>query len=135
MQRNAILLLTLMLLGLHVLPGAAPAAVRAETFVRYDGALGGTPDTQGFTYLTLPLVGAAARQSFTDGATTLDTTAVQAESAGYFAQNMPALDRNLGYTVRFTVAVEQETHANPHTIAYTRRNPAAGRPALPANRA
>ena len=119
MQRNAILLLTLMLLGLRALTGAAPDAVRAETFVLYDGALGGTPDAQGFTYLTLPLVGAAARQSFADGATTLDTTAVQAESAGYFAQNMPVLDRNLGYTVRFTVAVEEEAHASPHRAGFS----------------
>ena len=39
------------LAGMLLAPGTPPAAAATVTF--YDGALGGTPDTQGFTYLTL----------------------------------------------------------------------------------
>ena len=51
-----------------------PIAPQATT-VLYDGALNtGTPDTQGFLYLTNPFSGAQATQTFTSPVTTLDTT-------------------------------------------------------------
>lgn len=88
-----------------------------ETTTLYDGARGGTPDAQGFTYL----VGAnAARQTFESGATTLDTMALTGDIAGYFADAQgffaspvkpPALKRSDGFTVTFTIQIEAESHA------------------------
>ncbi len=98
------------ILGLLIIPGASPAT--AATVTLYDGALNtGTPDTQGFFYLTKP-VPSQARQSFTNGATTLTTTLQISDQAGYFASplQMPQLDRTAGYTVRFTAQVLQESH-------------------------
>lgn len=98
---------------------AQPTAVPAETTVLYDGALGDTPDTQGFLYQTDPFLGAAATQAFADGATVLDTTAVPGESAGYFALGMPVLDRAQGFTATFVVQIEGEAHANPHRAGFS----------------
>ncbi|MDQ4076381.1 MAG: hypothetical protein M3220_09070, partial [Chloroflexota bacterium] len=91
---------------------AVSEAFATETVVLYDGALGGTPDRQGFLYLTQPLR-AEATQSFEDGVTTLDTTVVREEMVGYFSRStlMPTLDRMRGYTVSFTVQVASEDHA------------------------
>lgn len=85
-----------------------------STVTLYDGALGGTPDTQGFTYLTNPLFNPSATQTFANGVTTLDTTPSTGEAAGYFANSTlyPALDRTAGYSLLFTAQVVTETHAN-----------------------
>jgi hypothetical protein len=83
------------------------------TLILYDAALGGTPDTQGkLTYRDTRA--AAAVQSFADGCTTLDTMTNQQDGAGYFADPhaLPALDRQNGYTRRFTVQVVEEYHAD-----------------------
>src|SRR5436309_1393949 len=82
-----------------------------RTIILYDAALGGTPDTQGrLAYRASP--DAAATQTFADGVTTLDTTARQADSAGYFAdpRAIPALDRAAGYALSFTVQLVAERH-------------------------
>jgi hypothetical protein len=84
-----------------------------HTITLYDAALGGTPDTQGqLTYRDSRA--AAAGQSFADGVTTLDTTTNQKDSAGYFAdpRAIPALDRQRGYALHFTVQVVEEYHAD-----------------------
>jgi hypothetical protein len=83
------------------------------SIVLYDAALGGTPDTQGkLTYRDARA--AAATQLFADGCTTLDTMTNQQDSAGYIAnpRAIPALDRQNGYTLRFTVQVAEEYHAD-----------------------
>jgi hypothetical protein len=101
------------ILGLLLLPGTPPAA--AATVTLYDGALNtGTPGTQGFSYLTEPIVSAQASQSFANGTTTLTTTLQISDKAGYFAKSnlMPQLDRTAGYTVRFTTQVLEENHSN-----------------------
>src|SRR5688572_2245247 len=82
-----------------------------EPVVLYDGALGGTPETQGrIAYRTSP--SAIARQTFEDGATTLDTTRALRDAAGYMVdgRSIPALDRALGYTLSFTVHIVEEAH-------------------------
>jgi hypothetical protein len=91
---------------------------RAEV-VLYDGALDTTPDLQGWTYLTLPLVGADASQSASGGRTTLDTTADMSEMAGYFLGGpfgdpalAPVLDRATGYTLSFDLRLDVESHAS-----------------------
>src|SRR3954451_24944602 len=85
-----------------------------NTIILYDGALGGTPDTQGqLIFRTSP--GALATQAFADGATMLDTMANQADAVGYFANLraiIPALDRERGYKLSFTVQVVAEYHAD-----------------------
>src|SRR5438874_343919 len=77
---------------------SAPPAC-ASTFTLYDGALGGTPDTQGMAFLT-PSV--SATQTFSNGVTILDTTLKQGDLAGYFGDHagyfgnsvdVPVLDR------------------------------------------
>ena len=88
---------------------SASAAVTAL----YDGSLNtGTPDTQGFLYLTSPQVGVQATQAFSSPVTTLDTTLQMSDYAGYFAEPglYPPLDRAGGYQVLFTVQVITETH-------------------------
>jgi len=86
--------------------------------VLYDGSAGGTPDAQGWLYRTLPLGGASALNGAAGGVTTLDTTAVRTDYAGWFSEFlpsgrhplMPALDRAAGYVVRFDLQVLAEGH-------------------------
>jgi hypothetical protein len=81
----------------------------------YDGALNtGTPDTQGFLYLTYPLFSAQATQTFTNPVTTLDTTPQRTDDAGYFAKSglYAPLDRGRGYQVQFTAQVVTESHVS-----------------------
>jgi hypothetical protein len=83
------------------------------SIVLYDAALGGTPDTQGeLTYRDARAV--AATQSFADGCTTFDTMTNQQDSAGYFAdpRAIPALSRQKGYALHFTVQIIEEYHAD-----------------------
>ncbi|HET9223061.1 MAG TPA: hypothetical protein VFO07_11180 [Roseiflexaceae bacterium] len=107
------------ILGLRLLPDTPPAV--AATVTLYDGALGGTPDTQGFSYLTEPIVSAQASQSFANGTTTLTTTLQISDKAGYFAKNerMPQLDRTAGYTVRFATQVLEENHSNNNRAGFS----------------
>jgi len=81
--------------------------------VLYDGSLNtGTPDTQGFFYLSYPLTGTHATQAFTSPVTLLDTTPQMSDYAGYFAKPIgyAPLDRANGCQVLFTVRVLSETH-------------------------
>jgi hypothetical protein len=108
------------ILGLLLLPGTPPAA--AATVTLYDGTLNtGTPDTQGFSYLTEPIFSPQASQSFANGVTTLTTTLQISDKAGYFAKNppMPQLDRTAGYTVRFTAQVLEELHNNNNRAGFS----------------
>jgi hypothetical protein len=91
----------------------------------YDGALGGTPDNQGFTYL----VSGTASNTANGGVTTLDTTSSNnnANQAGYFntvpplsvPPSFPILNRATGYTIRFTAQVITETHANNNRAGFS----------------
>ncbi len=93
---------------------ASPAAAT----VLYSGSGTQTPDDQGWIYMTNPIVGASAVNTATDGVTTLDTTAVRSDQAGYFSEFallgshplMPVLDRSAGYIVRFTLGLISEGH-------------------------
>ena len=82
----------------------------AGAAVLYDGSLGGgtqTPADQGWLYTDLS--GGLAVHGAVGGVTTLDTTASDLISAGYAR---PALmDRTTGYTVRFTVRLQSESHS------------------------
>jgi hypothetical protein len=88
----------------------------------YDGALNtGTPDSQGFFYLTYPLTGTQSTQVFTSPATALDTTRQMSDHAGYFAKPIgyAPLDRATGYQVLFTVEVLSETHVSPDRAGFS----------------
>ena len=89
-----------------------PSAQPQTTIILYDGAAGGTPNTQQLYYQTWPLIGAAANQSYADGATTLDTTPNIDEYAGYGTDDLPTLDRAVGYSAEFTIQVLAETHTS-----------------------
>ena len=118
------LLIALALLPISTLPPAPikvtaaaanhPIGLQATT-VLYDGALNtGTPDTQGFLYLTNPFSGVQATQTFTNPVTILDTTPQRTDYAGYFAKPTlyAPLDRARGYQVRFTAQVVAESHVS-----------------------
>jgi hypothetical protein len=94
----------LALLACTLIPGSAGAA--AVTL--YDGALGGTPSTQGMLFQ-----GTGGSQSFAAGLTTLDTSLTSAAQAGYTAKlgRLPVLNRVKGFTLRFTVQLDAESHA------------------------
>src|SRR6266487_6086398 len=97
-------------------PAAAPAC--ASTSTLYDGALGGTPDTQGLLYQSFAM---SARQIFSNGVTILDTTPRQSDLAGYVGDptSVPALDRTSGYTLTFSVQVVSEAHNNNNRAGFS----------------
>jgi hypothetical protein len=92
-------------------PQAPAAPACASTSTLYDGALGGTPDTQGLLYQSFAV---SATQTFSNGLTILDTTPRQSDLAGYIGNpaSVPALDRTSGYTLTFGVQVVSEAHSN-----------------------
>ncbi len=98
----------------------------ASPNVLYDGTLNtGTPNKQGFLYLTYPLTDAQATQIFTSPVTLLDTTPQMSDYAGYFANLLakpplyPPLDRATGYQVLFTIQVMSETHTSPNRAGFS----------------
>lgn len=99
---------TLLLACLLLLCGAIPQRANAATRALYDGALGGTPDTQGMLFQ-----GLGATQSAASGITTLDSSAANLAQAGYSPSigSQVTLERTQGYTLRFRVAIASETHA------------------------
>lgn len=112
--------------GLSITAAAGLPRAAQSTFVLYDGALNtGTPDTQGFIYLTFPLTNALATQSFTNGVTLLDTTPRMTDYAGYFARRIvdptfyPPLDRSHGYQVLFTTQVISESHVSENRAGFS----------------
>jgi hypothetical protein len=92
----------------------------ATEVVLYNGAAGGLPASQGhFTYAD---PGGQATQSFSNGVTTFDTTASNSISAGYGytgATDGLTFDRAAGYTVRVTVQIMSEQHANPDRAGFS----------------
>ncbi len=100
---------------LFMLTAFQPGTPLQQTIL-YDGALGGTPDTQGFTYVAFA---ESASQAYAGGVTTLDTTPIQSDQAGYFANEHPSLDRQTGYTVQFSMQLLAEVHASQHRAGFS----------------
>ncbi len=105
-------------------PGASdPADSPAwSTVVLYDGALNtGTPDTQGFFYLTSSPGAVLATQSFSHGVTLLDTMPQRQDHAGYFADvtRYPPLDHARGFQVLFTTRVVTESHTSENRAGFS----------------
>ncbi|MFZ0546999.1 MAG: hypothetical protein WAM60_16240 [Candidatus Promineifilaceae bacterium] len=102
----------------------ARTLLATTTYTLYDGALGGTPNSQGsLLYLNLPP--GSATNSASSGVTTLDTTIVNDGAyAGYFNDHdtnadIPVLNRTTGYTLTFTAQVESESHANNNRAGFS----------------
>jgi hypothetical protein len=112
-QRLALFLLLLSTTLLAAFQAGEPAW---QTTVLYDGALGGTPDTQGFTYVALA---ASASQTYANGLTILDTMTTTGDLAGYFGQDIPPLDRQEGYSLQFTIQMIDENHDNRHRAGFS----------------
>lgn len=100
------------------------APIVGLTHVLYDGASGGTPDTQGFFYLPV----GQASNTWAGGITTLNTFTDTTTQAGYanaipplvpVPSSFPVLDRATGYTLRFTTQVVNETHANNNRAGFS----------------
>ena len=117
-------------IALLLLPASRPSSAEsasadlpfAATNVLYEGSLNtGTPDTQEFFYLTQPLTGTQATQTFSSPSTLLDTTSQINDYAGYFANPLgyAPLDRVGGYQVLFTVQVISETHVNTDRAGFS----------------
>ena len=113
---HIILLFGAFLFPASLLAARLPSDNTTQTTILYDGELGGTPDTQGFDYLAFAT---SASQTYSNGVTTLDTTAVRADQAGYFAKEHPSLDRQNGYSVQFTTQIAEENHASQHRAGFS----------------
>jgi hypothetical protein len=98
---------------------AAPAG--ATTEILYDGALGSTPDAQGWVYASFPLTGAKATQSVEGASTILDTTPEMRDMAGYFYTRPPeqALDRGIGFRLVFNLRIAEERHVSPNRAGFS----------------
>jgi hypothetical protein len=84
-----------------------------DLVILYDGVLDtGTPDTQGFKMLVMPMVGSSATQSYKAGVTTLDTQQSTNDLTGYFAKPnlMPILYQEKGFTLSFKIQIVREEH-------------------------
>jgi hypothetical protein len=109
------------LFPLATLALALGTAVGASAATLYDGALASLPSAQGWSYLTDPLpppfgAGVLATRSLAGGGAVLDTTPRQSDSAGYFSlagdrPALPVLDRTAGFTLGFSLQIQDENHA------------------------
>ena len=102
-----------MIVSCCVLAIAVIAAGRAQAVVLYDGALGTVPQSQGWLYLTDPLVGSSATLTAAGGTAVLDTTAARGESAGLFSHlqpGVPTLTRTPGFELLIYLQVKNEGH-------------------------
>jgi Ca2+-binding RTX toxin-like protein len=72
----------------------------------YDGT--GTPNSQGFTYQTLPYLPTATIQNGNQLTTSIT------DYVGYSVKSelMPILDRNIGYSIKFTAQILSENHSS-----------------------
>jgi hypothetical protein len=97
------------------------------TAVLYDAGLGTRPSAQGWTYLADPIFGAAARESFADGAALLDTTPVVSDKAGWFSNlppfprhsAQPELNAERGFLVSFEMRLGTEQHNTDHRAGFS----------------
>lgn len=88
-------------------PAHAAMAQANEQTMLYNGS--GSPNEQGFLYLTQPFGSASATQIGTN----LDTTPKKSDQAGFFVRSsfMPQLDSQKGYVLHFAVRLNAENHA------------------------
>lgn len=106
----------------------AVAGAPTDTLVLYDGALGGTPDTQNMVYGAIdlvfppfpPVVEATQTYSPAVQATILDTTPDMDDMAGYGVTPtlMPTLTRQNGFQLHFTMRLAEGNHVSKHRAGF-----------------
>lgn len=105
---------------------AMQQAANETKTVLYDGAAGGTPDTQNLVYAALdptnpPFFTAQATQTYSPSlaATILNTTPDMNEYAGYsISTSLPiTLDRNTGFQAAVRLRIASETHSSGNNRA------------------
>ncbi len=111
----------LLLTGLQTAVAASPT----DAVVFYDGALGGTPDTQNMVYGAIDLefpftVEATQTYSAAMQATILDTTPDMSDMAGYGVTPtmVPTLTRQNGFQLHFTLRMAEEMHTSQHRAGF-----------------
>ncbi len=107
------------LVGLLCLPGVpgmgwAPGAAQAQPL--FDAAPGTLPAAQGWSYAAVP---GLAAQSHTGAAVRLDTTAANAESAGYARRLDPPLDRRAGFNLVLRFRLPAERHSRTDRAGFS----------------
>jgi len=103
---------------------ACPSARRATAAIitLYDATLGGNPDSQGWLTRSGD---AGAVETVSPNGTSLDTTAAANIQSGYsnlfslLGGSFPALDRQSGYRLRFTVQLGSESHTSGHRAGFS----------------
>jgi hypothetical protein len=90
------------------------AVTSAQTL--YDAASGSLPAQQGWGYAAFP---GQATQTLEADAVRLNTWSTTVEQAGYGRAAPIPLDRTVGFTVRFTVRLLQESHGSPDRAGFS----------------
>lgn len=87
----------------------ATTPAMAQGITLYDGAQGGTPDSQSMVFQ-----GIGGSQSAANGRTTLDTSLNKGFQAGYSPKPgvVPSLDRANGFRLQFTIQLISENHSS-----------------------
>ena len=106
-RRHRAQAVVVLLLSLHI---SGPA----QTY--YDATLGTVPETQGWAYIAL---GLGTAKSLSGDSVLLDTSAQANNQAGWSGIAVPPLDRNLGFTLLFTVQLNDEAHNNDSRAGFS----------------
>ncbi|MBW4610169.1 MAG: DUF4347 domain-containing protein [Hassallia sp. WJT32-NPBG1] len=95
-------------ISLTAVNDAPVIAIPGASFDIYNGT--GTPNSQGFIYQTLPYLPTGTIQNGNQ----LNTSTTITDYVGYAAKAelMPILDRNTGYSIKFSAQITSENHSN-----------------------
>jgi hypothetical protein len=89
----------------------------SSAVVLYDASIGTDPDQQGWIFLSSAFDDSEAVRYTREGVHVFDTMANLSESAGYFGNEHPgisALNRQVGFSVRFELKIIKEQHQSNH---------------------
>jgi hypothetical protein len=101
------------------------APVQSATVTLYDGTLETAPGDQGFFLgcenFPFPCAPEDWTETVENGGVTLDTMPDESEKVGYIAdiREYDALDREAGYTLRFTVQLLAEQHSSENRAGFS----------------
>jgi hypothetical protein len=87
----------------------ASGATQTRAALLFDGSLGTTPTSQGWSYLAIP---PGPVPVIIGNVTQLDTTSSLSTHAGFFRGGIPTLDRIAGFTMQIDAKVYSETHVS-----------------------
>ncbi|MEM7332768.1 MAG: hypothetical protein AAF490_11820 [Chloroflexota bacterium] len=101
----------------------ASTAVNTNTTVLYDATQGGLPASQNMSYASYGegFVPTSSTQTFTNGATVLDSTAKRGDYAGYGVDPAEAgtYDAADGFGMAFTVRIEEEAYTDTERSGFS----------------